>query len=293
MNPNSFIESVSFDGTQIALLSSGDNTEVIYHKLDPGVRWAIEPQEGWTALEHLTILSGELKFVNRSTSLKAGDSFSRCPVKEHYVFQSIGTTEFIYVTSQPIFQHYSKAALSLRDLAVTIEDKDGYTKEHCSRICRLSMRVGEFFSLNSDQLVRLNWAAFLHDIGKVRVPLEILQKPGSLTNEEWDIMKKHTTFGKELLEESGLALLKNVGKIIEQHHERYDGNGYPHGLKEEEISIEASIISVVDAFDAMTTDRVYKKAISREEALIELEKCKGTQFHPQVVDIFKYVQSQS
>lgn len=288
VNEESFIETVHMKGLQVSLIASGDGTEIIYHKLDPGTRWAIEPSEGWDALEYFHVLSGELTLQTDDgfKSIKKGDSFYKIPVTEHYIFQSIGTTEFLYVTSQPIFHHYSKITREFMELSVSIEEKDGYTVDHCHRINKLSMLVGETLGLKTKEILRLNIASFLHDVGKLKIPLEILQKPGKLTPDEWEIMMKHSTYGREILEASNLPLLVNAGIVVEQHHERYDGKGYPKGLKGDEISIEASIISVADSFDAITSERVYKKGRTTEEAFEEILRCRGTMYNPEIVDIF-------
>lgn len=291
-NKKDFIETVQMKGLTISLLASADSTEIIHHKLEPNTRWGLEPEEGWIALEYLFILTGELKlFTNDGfTIYKAGDSFYRSPVTEYYVFQSIGMTEFLYVTSQPVYHRYSQVSKDLANLAITIEQKDGYTSDHCSRISKLSMLVGEQLALDSQQLLRLNMASFFHDVGKVKIPLDILLKQGELTEEEWKIMRKHAIYGRKLLEETKLPLLKNVGEIVEQHHERFDGKGYPYGITSDDIKIEASIISVVDSFDAMTTDRPYQKAKSKEEAISEIIRCRGTMYAPEVVDAFISIQ---
>ncbi|WP_080845851.1 HD-GYP domain-containing protein [Cytobacillus gottheilii] len=288
INEDSFIETVHMKGLQISLIASGDGTEVIYHKMQPGTRWGLEPAEGWSALEYIHLLSGKLSYkkANSVLILQTGDVFYRSPVDQHYVFESEGITEFIYITSQPVFHHYSLISKELEELAISIEEKDGYTVDHCTRISRFSMKLGELLELNTKEMFRLSLASFFHDIGKVKVPLNILQKPGKLTSEEWELMKKHTTFGREILEETGLPTLVDVGKIVEQHHERYDGQGYPFGLKDNDISIQAAIISVVDSFDAMTTDRVYRGRMTKEEAIEELIRCRGTMYNPYIVDIF-------
>ena len=288
INAGEFIETVHFKGLQISLMASGDGTEVIYHKLQPDSSWAIGPDENWDGLEFIYILSGELVYQTDEEKivLSAGQSFSASPIKKYTNFHSVGICEFMYVTSQPIFHNYSKYSRDLLELAISIEEKDGYTVDHCERIKHYSMLVGKALELTTKQITFLNLAAFFHDVGKVRVPLEVLQKPGKLTETEWEIMKKHTTFGRQLLEETKIPLLNEIGLIVEQHHERYDGKGYPHGLKKDEIRIEASIIAVVDSFDAMTTDRVYKKGMAPEEAFEEILKNKGTMYHPLVVDTF-------
>lgn len=287
-------EKVYMKNIELSLLASGDGTEVIHHKLAKGARWAMVPADDWTALEHLTILSGTLIYQSPDgdIALGQGDSINACPIKEHAIFTAITEVEFLYVTSQPQFHYYSHYVKDLMEIAVSVEEKDGYTAEHCNRIKELSMLVGKEMGLSSDELYILNLAAFLHDIGKVKVPEEILNKPSKLTDEEYEVMKKHTTWGKDILQETNMVDLIRAGEIVEQHHERFDGKGYPHALKGDEIHIEAAIISVVDAFDAMTSDRVYRKGMSAEAALAELEKHKGSMFHPQVVDLFFRLQEQ-
>lgn len=288
LNEGEFIETVYFKGLQLSLIAAGDGTEVIHHKLQPGSSWAMGPEEGWEGLEYFFIVSGKLVYQRDEVSIELipGQSFFESPIKEYTIFHAKEETEFIYVTSQPVFHHYSQLSKDLLELTISIEEKDGYTRDHCERIKDYSMLVGEVLDLNTKQIARLNLASFFHDLGKVKVPLNILQKPSKLTDDEWEIMKLHTTFGRELLEETRIPLLGEIGLIVEQHHERYDGKGYPKGLKGDEITIEAAIIAVVDSFDAMTTDRVYKKGKSKKEAFEEILKNRGTMYHPQVVDAF-------
>ncbi|WP_147532893.1 HD-GYP domain-containing protein [Bacillus marasmi] len=282
------MKKVYLKNMELSLLASGDGTEVIHHKLYKGGRWAMGPAEGWIALEHLTILSGTLIYQTPSEEivLSTGDSFHACPVTEFSLFIAQTDVEFIYVTSQPQFQNYSSSLQEMLDLAVMVEEKDGYTAEHCERIKELSMLIGTKMELSTDELYSLNLGAFLHDIGKVKVPDHILNKPGKLTDEEYEIMKMHTTWGRETLENTNIPELIKAGKIVEQHHERFDGKGYPKQLQGDEILIQAAIISVVDTFDAMTTDRVYRKGLSVDTALAELERNIGTMFHPKVVETF-------
>ncbi len=288
INTGEFIETVNIRGLQLSLIAAGDGTEIIYHKMMPGSSWAMTPEEGWDGFEYFYILTGKMHYHtdDEVIELNAGQSFFENPIKKYSIFHSDEVTEFIYVTSQPVFHYYSKCSKDLMDLAIAIEEKDGYTVDHCERIKKYSMLVGEALNLNRKQITRLNLASFFHDLGKVKVPLEILLKPSKLTESEFEVMKNHTTFGRDLLEETKIPVLCEVGLIVEQHHERYDGKGYPKGLKEDEISIEAAIISVVDSFDAMTTDRVYKKGKSKEDAFEDILSNRGTMYHPLVVDTF-------
>jgi putative nucleotidyltransferase with HDIG domain len=282
------VESVQMKGLRVSLLASSGGTEVIYHSLTAGSRWSMVPDVGWHALECITILSGELilKSPEEDFTLHPGDSISSNPIQQHAIFVAAVDTDFLYVSSQPVFHHYSMITREMMELAVSIEEKDGYTADHCHRIMKMSMRVGEEMNFSSDKMHVLNFGAFFHDIGKIEVPEEVLNKPGKLTPEEWKIMKLHTVHGREILERTDLPHLIAAGRIVEQHHERYDGAGYPHGLKGDEIDIAAAIISVVDSFDAMTTDRVYQKGRSKAEALAEILRCRGTMYHPDVVDVF-------
>jgi putative nucleotidyltransferase with HDIG domain len=285
---NSNLESISLKGLNISLVASGDGTEIIHHKLYQGSRWAIAPEEGWKALEYVYLISGELtwKSPKGDVSIKAGDSISAFLITELALFIAVEDTEFIYVVSRPYFHNYSSTTQELFELAVKIEEKDGYTSDHCERIKKLAMLVGEELKLQAYDMFILNLSAFFHDIGKTRVPEEILNKPNKLSNEEFEVMKLHTTYGKLLLHETGLPDLRIVGDVIEQHHERFDGKGYPLGLKEHEISLLASIITVVDSFDAMTVDRVYQKGRPFEEALQEIERFSGSMYHPEIVSAF-------
>ncbi|WP_442598555.1 HD domain-containing phosphohydrolase [Neobacillus sp. D3-1R] len=288
------IEKVNMTNMELSLLASGDGTEVIHHKLHPGARLAMIPEEGWTAMEHMYILSGQLIYQSPKGEvlLEQGDSFFASPIQEHVIFIAKTEVQLLYVTSQPQFHAYSNSVRNMMDLAVSVEQKDGYTADHCNRIKELSMMVGEVMGLSPDELYILNLAAFLHDIGKIKVPNEILNKPAGLTDDEYEIMKQHTTWGRETLTATEIVDLVKAGEIVEQHHERFDGKGYPNQLKGEEIRIEAAIITVVDAFDAMTSDRVYRKGMEKDIALNEIMKNKGTMFHPLVVDAFFSIKDQ-
>lgn len=170
-------------------------------------------------------------------------------------------------------------------LAQVAEAKDHYTEAHLERVSRYSLAIGRVLRLDEEMLEQLHKGALLHDIGKVGVPDRILQKPGRLTPEEYEEMKKHTIIGYEMCKPlrslQGGALL-----VIRHHHERWDGKGYPDGLKGEEIPLLARIVSVVDAYDAMTTDRVYRKALPEEKARAEIQRNAGSQFDPKVAEVF-------
>jgi PAS domain S-box-containing protein/putative nucleotidyltransferase with HDIG domain len=169
-------------------------------------------------------------------------------------------------------------------LSETVSVADRYTEKHCERLQELALKIGDELKLDKNQMEHLKFASLLHDVGKVGVPIHILLKKEKLTEEEWNAIKEHPKKGADIVRQ--LSGFEDVALIIEQHQERIDGKGYPLGLKKEQIKREATIISVVDAFDAMTSDRPYRKAMSVEKAIAELRKNAGSQFDPEVVEAF-------
>ncbi len=169
-------------------------------------------------------------------------------------------------------------------LADAIEKRDPYTGGHTKRVMEYSLAIGEEMGLDKETLTTLKLSAILHDIGKIGIKDSILLKPGRLSDEEFATIKKHPLFGEEILKH--LKQMKDVLPGVKYHHERFDGRGYPYGLKGNDIPLIARIIAVADSFDAMVTDRPYRKGLPVEVALKELEKNKGTQFDPEAVDAF-------
>lgn len=173
---------------------------------------------------------------------------------------------------------------TVKVLANAIEVKDRYTKGHVDRVTDYSVAIAKKMNFDKNDLEKIKIAAALHDIGKIGVPDEILNKPAKLTEEEFDIIKLHPLKGYEIIKD--IPALRDISVHVRQHHERIDGKGYPEGLKNEEISLEARIISVADAFDAMTSDRPYRKGMSLKQAVNILLDNKGSQFDEYVVNIF-------
>ena len=168
-------------------------------------------------------------------------------------------------------------------LADAIETKDAYNRGHCESVMRLAVDVGRRLELRGDALDEVRYAALLHDIGKVGVPDGILLNTGRLSDEEQAIMRTHAAIGRDLV--GDVATLEPLSGAILHHHEKWDGSGYPAGLAGAEIPLAARIVGAVDAFDAMTTPRLYRGAISAQEALDEMKRCAGTQFDPQIVEV--------
>jgi len=168
-------------------------------------------------------------------------------------------------------------------LGDVVEADDYYTGMHSRDVVLLSLSVARALHLDSKRRRSVEFAALLHDVGKIRIPKEIINKPGQLDPDELQVVRTHPVEGEEMLTRVGGALA-TVGQIVRASHERYDGDGYPDGLRGEQIPVEARIIYACDAFNAMTTDRPYRRAMGTANALAELRSCAGTQFDPSVID---------
>lgn len=173
---------------------------------------------------------------------------------------------------------------SIMTIANTIDAKDEYTKGHSQRVSEYSYILAKELGMNDEEAENIRFIGLLHDIGKIGVPDSILNKAGRLTDEEYEIMKTHPTVGANILKD--IKLLPGLDIGAKYHHERCDGRGYPSGLRGEEIPYIARIIGVADSYDAMSSSRVYRARLSDEEILQEFIRCKGTQFDPDIADVF-------
>ena len=277
------LETVSSKAIEVQLLAAGQGVEIHQSVLYKGKRITFVPS-GET-LETYYILEGQLRCDSASGSVNvgAGDYLVAESLAESYTLLAQTDVRFLYFTSRPTFHEISQELGELMRLAVEVEVKDGYTAEHCRRLQVLSYAAGQELGLTQDRLYLLDYGAYLHDVGKVKVPAHILQKPSALTRAEWALMKKHPIFGRELLEKT---YLKRAGTIVEQHHERFDGSGYPYALSKDNILLESYIVAVADTYDAMTTDRPYRRASSPEHAFAELRKYAGIYYPKEVVRAF-------
>ena len=172
----------------------------------------------------------------------------------------------------------------IQTLATAIDAKDVYTKGHSSRVADYAATLAENLGWSDKRIEELRYKALLHDVGKIGVPDRILNKNGRLTDEEFEIIKSHTTTGSEILK--GVSNLSDMFLVARHHHERYDGKGYPDGLLGDDIPVEARVVGIADAYDAMSSDRVYRKALPKEVIRQELIKGRGTQFDPHMLDVF-------
>jgi len=196
---------------------------------------------------------------------------------------SVATTAAMAIENTRLQQTVTEAYKNtITALAAAIDAKDPYTRGHSERVMEYSMKAGISLSLTADEMENLEYAGILHDVGKIAVDCSILNKPGPLNAEEWEVIRAHPVIGAELLKE--VPFLAKAAEFVLHHHEKHDGTGYPSGLKGNDIPLGARVIAVADAFDTMTTDRSYRSALPIETAVKELNDCSGTQFCPVAVE---------
>jgi HD-GYP domain-containing protein (c-di-GMP phosphodiesterase class II) len=189
-----------------------------------------------------------------------------------------------YMNHNPFLEEKNFLDTITNTLLTILYEKSSETEEHSKRMENYCCFIGRGLQLSSNDMNELSLLALLHDIGKVCINPKILMKPGALTSAEWEEMKCHSECGYQIAQ--AIPELAKVADLILSHHERWDGNGYPLGLKGEEIPIPCRILAVIDAYDAMINDRVYRKAMTQEDAILEIERNAGTQFDPEIIDVF-------
>lgn len=187
-----------------------------------------------------------------------------------------------------LFSSLQEAYLAtVRALATAVDAKDPYTRGHSDRVARFALIIADSMSVSVEQRIALEMAAYLHDIGKIGISEDILHKPGKLTDEEMAQMRHHPLIGANIVRP--VAFPWPIAPIVRHHHEHYDGAGYPAGLKGEEIPLLARVLTVADAFEAMTSDRPYRRGRSEQDAILELRRCSGSHFDPRVIEAFIHV----
>ena len=174
-----------------------------------------------------------------------------------------------------------------KTLLSTISAKDTYTLGHSERVSTYAVMLGEALNLSLNEISILQYAGLLHDIGKIEIPKDVLNKAGSLTCEEFELVKMHPVYSANILE--SLADIDQLVDFVKHHHEKYNGTGYPSGLYGNQISLGARILCIADSYDAMISERPYCGAKSTDEALEELQKCAGEQFDPELVEVFSSI----
>jgi putative nucleotidyltransferase with HDIG domain len=284
----SSLENVIYEYQKISLLARGDGVEVLLETIEKDRLFYMYPAEDPHVLEFYLILSGEIECEYNDEKIVLGpqDYFTAKGITDTIHFTALTNVTFLWIITEPTFVNLSYDISSLKEIVKKVEVKDRYTYLHSDRVAEYSIKIAKKMKLNRVQVENLNASSTLHDIGKIHIPEEILNKPSKLTEEEFEIIKKHPLDGAEMIKGT---FYEELAPIIEQHHERLNGSGYPKGLKGDEILLEAKIIAVSDTFDAMTEDRVYRKASNAQEAFDVIKSSIGTLYDKEVVAAFEKV----
>ncbi|QAA30573.1 HD domain-containing phosphohydrolase [Clostridium manihotivorum] len=279
----SYIEKVLSKKNELSLLANSGQTEVMIQRIDKDTLFFIYPGDNSDLMELFYILEGKiaLDFNNETIRLSQGDYIVSKDLKDKTFFKTETDVSLLYVSNQPVFHLMSNKMKKLSEMRRLVEEKDMYTHDHGERVKEYSAKMGEKLHLSNNRITVLTFAAAFHDLGKINVPDEVLKKPGRLTKEEFEYIKKHPKDGEDIVKGT---FIQEAAKAIGQHHERLDGSGYPLGLKGDEICIEAKIVGVADSYDAMTSDRPYKKGMSPKDAIEELKSLTGKHYDELIVE---------
>jgi putative nucleotidyltransferase with HDIG domain len=278
------IKKISSINSSYELKVLDDNMEIMILNLKHDAVIICQPYECDNAINYYYIISGLLEYHKDKTLVRPGDSISAKDITESAFFKAIEDTKVLWAVNKSIFKAINYEREKVEELLRVIQEKDHYTHQHCKRVARLASEIARRVRLTDNQIVDTINAATCHDVGKMNVSMEILNKTGILTAEEYEIIKKHAIDGFEVIN-SEFDI--NVAKIVSQHHERLDGKGYPYGLIGDQIMIEAKIIAVADSYDAMIIDRPYRIGMKSKDALKELKRCIGTHYEKEIVDVFE------
>ncbi len=280
-----FISQISHSSSVLSLLANADGVDVMLYEVEGGRPGSITPSEDSDMMEFFYVISGSavLKTDEEDILIRGGQHFYIYNLKSNIQFTTENGIKILYVTSRPTFNLINSYNKELSELLAETEKKDIYTFNHGNRVQMYSVKLCEKMKLSSDIIYSLAVSSLFHDVGKCNIPDTILKKNGPLTAEEFGVIKKHPVDGAELVKGK---FRNDVHKIILQHHERINGSGYPNGLAEDEIILEAKIIAITDSFDAMTSDRAYRKAMTREAAMHEIESLTGTYYDPDISRAF-------
>lgn len=244
-----------------------------------------ESRGGIDTFKTYVILSGKCMDLESLQILTLGDLIIIGEHEEKMTLHMLENTVILVhgKLGEPGLKGFLKAMAFLDDLMDALQEKDCYTKEHCKRVEQMTQNMALRLGYHTEKLYNLLRAAVNHDIGKIHIADCVLNKPDKLNDQEYAYMKDHTMHGKELLQD---VFSPEVIAIVLQHHERLDGSGYPLGLRQDEICEEAKIIAICDSYDAMVTDRVYKKGKSSQEACAELRALSGIHYDGRLVELF-------
>lgn len=287
-----YIEKVSKKSTELRLLTRFDGTEVMHQHIEMGTPFRLVPSNHSSTLEFFYVLSGKLMCDpdGEKHELGRGDYFYAKSLDGVVFFRTLTDVDILYISTVPVFTTASSAIKELSEISIQVESKDAFTRGHSERVRELTERIATRLGLSGQRLETLLWGALFHDVGKISISSDILNKPSRLTNEEFEKIKYHPRESGRLVRNT---FLQGIEDIVIQHHERLDGSGYPQGLKGNEICLEARIVAIADTYDAMTSDRPYRQRLDHDIAMAELRRFAGTHFDESIVEVLNEVEQPS
>jgi len=280
-----YIERYSQNSADLSLIGKGGTSEVMIQKISKGSSAFVEPGDIPESMEFFYLLEGNLslQLEGEQKEVCEGGYFYTHHLTETIHFETTTDVRLLYFSTEPVFRYLSSTIRELSEISKEVEKKDVYTHGHSMRVKDYAIMIARKLNLSKERIENLTYASLFHDLGKIDIPDHILNKPGRLTDDEFKIIQTHPFEGIKYVEKT---YYKNIAEIIHQHHGRLDGSGYPRGLREDEILLEAKIIAVADTYDAMTTDRPYRQALSKEIALKELRNYSGLHYDYNIVNVF-------
>lgn len=277
---NAILKVVSNVGT-FSLKAKDEKLEVIFIEAKAGKSLFLHPYECENAMYMFYLIEGKLFYTKEKTFLAAGDSITAKDLSETEFFDITEDCKILMITQREFFDVQAQYAMKLTCEMNKIQNKDLYTEEHCNRTGNLAGKIGTRIGLSNDRINELMFASKIHDLGKIEVPLDILNKPGKYTDEEFEIMKKHSLNGFNIISD---YVTEREARIVLEHHEKINGSGYPFGINGDDMLLESRILAVADAYDALISDRPYRKGFTTEEAINIILKDKGILWDEMIVE---------
>ncbi len=282
------INRASQDNNALSLLASGGGLDIMLQEIFGKRPGCVTPGDAPDLLEFFYVLNGtfDLKDNEAVYHMQQGDSFYVYDLDHALSFTAEDSAKVLYITSKPIFDYLLDFMDDLNKLLFQYEQKDIYTHNHSIRVEQYSLKIAARMGLSNDKLLTLAVASLFHDIGKVYIPDEILNKAGRLSSLEFEFIRQHPSDSVKMLSSK---FEKEITSIVEQHHERLDGSGYPKGLKADQIRLEAKVVAVADSYDAMTSDRAYRKGMPHSDAISELKSLSGSLYDGEIVSTLEEI----
>ena len=272
-------------GKGIAGKVAEEGEPILCEDVETDKRFFRESNEKYTSKSFVSV---PLKVQNRVIgvlNVNNKESRQKFDEKDLSLLTILADQSAMTIENAELYKHMQDTYLgTIQTLARAIDAKDPYTKGHSDRVTRYAVKIAKEMNLSGSTIRNIEYSALIHDIGKIGIQEAILTKKGKLTGTEYEIVKMHPLIGESII--TPVKFLNGIAPLILYHHEHFNGKGYLEGLRGEAIPLGARIISVADAFDAMTSDRPYRKALTKEEARKELEKASGKKFDPRVIKAF-------